>query len=89
MVRARTWTVEIRVTAHGDEGRTRPDVVALSVHPGPAGAVDASRVSGEDAADVCEDLLTARAFADLANKALDLATGDLDQLARHSARLMS
>jgi hypothetical protein len=76
MGRTRTWTVEIRIIEHEDEGRT-PTAETLRWQP-----------SDQDPR-VGDDPATARAFADLANKALDVAAADIGRFTHHSMRLLS
>jgi hypothetical protein len=76
MGRTRTWTVEIRIIEHEDEGRG-PTATTLRWQPS-----DQDLPVGDEPA-------TARAFADLAYKALDVAAGDLGRFPQHSMRMLS
>ncbi|MFI7542500.1 dsRBD fold-containing protein [Actinoplanes sp. NPDC049599] len=77
MVRTRTWTVEIRIIEHEDDGRTRRETT-LRWQP-----------SDQEAAKLSDEPATARALADLAYKALDVATGDLEQFTHRHRRMLS
>ena len=77
MVHTRTWTVEIRIIEHEDDGHARRETT-LRWQP-----------SEQEAAELGAEPATARALADLAYKALDVATGDLEQFTHRHRRLLS
>jgi hypothetical protein len=83
MVRTRTWTVEINIIEHEDGRRTRADVIVR-------GQGDARRRSSDqEAPESGAEQVTARALADLAYKALDVAAGDVEQFDRRPMRMLS
>jgi hypothetical protein len=83
MVRTRTWTIEINIIEHEDERRTRADVILR----GEGGA--RWRSSDQEAPESGDEQVTARALADLAYKALDVAAADVDQFAHRHMRMLS
>lgn len=90
MVRARTWTVEINITEYEDERRTHTDAVLRDVRPMLRGEGEVRRrPSDEEVPEIGDELATARALADLAYKALDVATGDIEQFTHRRMRLLS
>jgi hypothetical protein len=90
MVRARTWTVEINITEHEDERRTDADTVLRGVRPLLCRHGEARwRPSDREVPEIDDELATARALADLAYKALDVATGDIEEFPHRPMRLLS
>lgn len=83
MVRTRTWTVEINIVEHEGEPRTRADVILR-------GEGEGRRWSSDQAApESGEELVTARALAELADKALDIAVGDVGPFAHRRMRMLA
>ncbi|GAA3336569.1 DUF1876 domain-containing protein [Amorphoplanes nipponensis] len=90
MAGARTWTVEITITEHEDERRTHAAAVLRGVRPYLRGEGEAyRRPSDREVPEVGDELAAARALADLASKALDVATGDVEQFSHRHARLLA
>jgi hypothetical protein len=91
MVHVRTWTVEINISEHDDERRTRADAVLRSgVRPILRGEGEARRrPSDREVPEIGDELATARALADLAYKLLDVTAGDIEQFTHRPAHLTS
>ena len=90
MMHARTWTVEITITEHEDERRTRAEAVLRSVRPLMRGEGEAyRRPSDKEVPEIGDELATARALADLAYKLLDVAAGDIEQFTHRPVHLTS
>jgi hypothetical protein len=91
MVHARTWTVEINISEHDDERRTRAEAVLHSgARPMLRGEGEARRrPSDREVPEIGDELATARALADLAYKLLDATAGDIEQFTHRPAHLTS
>jgi hypothetical protein len=91
MVHERTWTVEISISEHDDERRTRAEAVLRSgVRPVLRGEGEARRrPSDQEVPEIGDELATARALADLAYKLLDVTAGDIEQFTHRPAHLTS
>jgi Rv2632c-like len=83
MIHSRCWTVEIVIDEH--VGTRRTDARArLRTHDGPdlRGEGTARRDPGDaEVPEIGAELAVARALSDLAHRLLDVATGDIEQLA--------
>lgn len=91
MVHTRTWTVEITISEHDDERRTRADAVLRSDARIPLrGEGEAHRRSADrEVPEIGDELATARALADLAYKLLDVTAGDIEQMTHRPVHLTS
>ncbi|GID91580.1 DUF1876 domain-containing protein [Amorphoplanes digitatis] len=86
----RTWTVEITINEHEDEGRTHAAAVLHSMRPLLRGEGDAHRSPRDrEVPEIGDELATARALADLAYKLLDVAAGDIEQFTHRPVHLRS
>jgi len=85
----RTWTVDITLTEHEDDGRTRAAAVLRSGVRNPLrGEGDARRrPTDTDVPEIGDELAAARALADLAYKLLDVTAGDIEQFTHRPAHL--
>ena len=85
----RTWTVDIDITEHDDQRRTRAearlrtDAARTLLGEGEA----RRRPSDRDVPEIGDELATARALADLAYKLLDITAGDIEQFTHRPAHL--
>lgn len=91
MIHTRTWSVEITISEHEDERRTRAEaVLRTDARPQLHGAGDAHRrPSDREVPEIGAELATARALADLASKLLDVTAGDIEQFTHRPVRLTS
>ena len=80
MAHTRTWTVEINISEHEDERRTRAAAVLHTDSRLPLRGEGEARRSPSDAEvpEIGDELATARALADLAYRLLDVTTGDIE-----------
>lgn len=90
MAHRRTWTVEITITEDEEGSRTHADATLSRFRPSPREAGDArQRSSDQKVPEGGDELATARALLDLAYKALDVSTGDIEQFTHRPMRLLS
>ncbi|MCM4084846.1 DUF1876 domain-containing protein [Paractinoplanes hotanensis] len=91
MVHTRTWTIEVSISEHEDERRTRATAVLRTDTRTPLrGEGEARRRPADtDVPEIGDELATARALADLAYKLLDVTAGDIEQFTHRPARLSS
>jgi hypothetical protein len=87
----RTWTVEIIISEHDEERRTRAEARLHSDSRRTLrGEGEARRrPSDRDVPEIGDELATARALADLAYKLLDVTAGDIEQFTHRPAHLSS
>jgi Domain of unknown function (DUF1876) len=90
MDHVRTWAVQINITEHDDERRTRAEAILQTVRPLLRGEGEARRrPSDREIPEIGAEFAVARALADLAYKLLDVAAADVEQSTRRPAHLTS
>jgi hypothetical protein len=91
MLHTRTWTVEITISEHEDERRTRAEAVLHSgARPELRGHGEARRRPADrEVPEIGDELATARALADLAYQLLDATAGDIEQFTHSPVHLPS
>ena len=91
MVHTRTWTVEVAITEHEEEWRTRAVAVLHTDARNPLrGEGEARRRSADtEVPEIGDELATARALADLAYKLLDVTAADIEQFTHQPVAFLS
>ena len=91
MVHTRTWTIEVSISEHEEERRTRSTAVLRTDTRTPLrGEGEARRRPADtEVPEIGDELATARALADLAYKLLDVTAGDIEQFTHRPVRLSS
>jgi hypothetical protein len=89
MVHTRTWTVEITISEHEQERRTRADArLHTGARPSLHGIGEARRRPTDvEVPEIGDELATARALADLAYQLLDVTAGDIEQFTHKAVHL--
>jgi hypothetical protein len=90
-MRTRRWTVEIDITEHEEERRTR---AAARLHSDTRTMLHGEgearrRPRDREVPEIGDELATARALADLAYKLLDVTAGDIEQFTHKPAHVTS
>ncbi|AGL16937.1 DUF1876 domain-containing protein [Actinoplanes sp. N902-109] len=89
MAHVRTWTIDVNISEHEDERRTRADAILHGPRRLRGEGEARRRPSDREVPEIGDELATARALADLAYKLLDVTAGDIEQFTHRPAHLSS